>query len=436
MSKIDLINYPFGHSSPHQRSEFAPGILKTLLADDLSPSIYAWKDVALGNLGNSAKAHGVNNYESVKTAVEYLGMKVAQSQMMGRKSLAIGGDHSQGFATVKGTLLAEVTKAILKGDIELNSQDPWRIKSNLAFYVANGNVANIRTMMDELINDGIITKEAIKAVTDNVVVVWVDSHGDFNTQDISPSGNFHGMSLAAACGLDTGGIEKVMGDYLAVNPKNVYVVCARDLDDKEQALMKQQGVKFEPFLMSDPYRMEGKWIAGGPRIQSAYDDSKKLKTLPQVIEGIFELNPDKKFIMSIDVDHIHGSKVPATGTCMGAKPEMREAGETILMEGDDMRLNIHGQSPAGPTLEHSLEAFRNLAARDQVIAMDLTEASTAVGPMGKPANGGYTTMRTTMKLLGSMLGMEIDPDKYDVRLKQLLNGAKQTEIEAAVAGRY
>ena len=31
-------------------------------------------------------------------------------------------------------------------------------------------------------------------------LIWVDAHGDFNTPDISPSGNIHGMPVAVLTG--------------------------------------------------------------------------------------------------------------------------------------------------------------------------------------------------------------------------------------------
>ncbi|MHB8604703.1 MAG: arginase [Thermoplasmatota archaeon] len=76
----------------------------------------------------------------------------------------------------------------------------------------------------------------------HVGVVWVDAHADFNTDDTSPSGNIHGMPLAAICGL---GSERLTG-IAKVNPKarsqNVVLVGIRDLDDEEKTLVKKAGV--------------------------------------------------------------------------------------------------------------------------------------------------------------------------------------------------
>lgn len=76
-------------------------------------------------------------------------------------------------------------------------------------------------------------------------VLWIDAHADFNTHETSPSGNIHGMPLAALCGLGDPRLTH-LGDPQAVcpvlNPYNVVVVGARDLDSGERALLHQAGV--------------------------------------------------------------------------------------------------------------------------------------------------------------------------------------------------
>lgn len=73
-------------------------------------------------------------------------------------------------------------------------------------------------------------------------VLWVDAHGDFNTTQTTPSGNIHGMILAASCGF---GIPELTGFYTGkrkVDPANVCYIGVRDLDRGERALMKEAGV--------------------------------------------------------------------------------------------------------------------------------------------------------------------------------------------------
>lgn len=76
----------------------------------------------------------------------------------------------------------------------------------------------------------------------NCGVIWIDAHGDFNTPETSPSGNIHGMPLAALCGLGDARLVKLGNPARMVNARNVVVVGARDLDDGERMLLQRAGV--------------------------------------------------------------------------------------------------------------------------------------------------------------------------------------------------
>lgn len=79
-------------------------------------------------------------------------------------------------------------------------------------------------------------------------VIWIDAHGDFNTTDTTPSGNIHGMPLAALCGYGDARLVNLAGNSLpsnmprSVDPRNVVVLGARDLDVGERALLHEAGV--------------------------------------------------------------------------------------------------------------------------------------------------------------------------------------------------
>lgn len=73
-------------------------------------------------------------------------------------------------------------------------------------------------------------------------VLWVDAHGDFNTASTSPSGNIHGMSLAVSCGLGHGDLTLLHGAYRKVDPENVAIIGARDLDPHEKSNLREAGV--------------------------------------------------------------------------------------------------------------------------------------------------------------------------------------------------
>ena len=74
-------------------------------------------------------------------------------------------------------------------------------------------------------------------------VVWIDAHGDLNTPGSSPSGNVHGMPLAAALGLAGDGFGHPGLDLPAVDSERVVLVGVRSLDPSERTLIKERGIR-------------------------------------------------------------------------------------------------------------------------------------------------------------------------------------------------
>ncbi|OXS74699.1 arginase [Domibacillus enclensis] len=77
----------------------------------------------------------------------------------------------------------------------------------------------------------------------NLGVIWYDAHGDLNTADTSPSGNIHGMPLAASLGFGDPALTNIGGFSPKIKPENVVIIGARDLDDGERKLIKETGIK-------------------------------------------------------------------------------------------------------------------------------------------------------------------------------------------------
>jgi arginase len=71
--------------------------------------------------------------------------------------------------------------------------------------------------------------------------VWVDAHGDFNTEDSTPSAHLGGMPLAKLCGY---GEQTLMRDYgcPVLRGEQVTHVCGRDFDSGERERMLEAGV--------------------------------------------------------------------------------------------------------------------------------------------------------------------------------------------------
>jgi arginase len=80
-------------------------------------------------------------------------------------------------------------------------------------------------------------------------VVWIDAHGDLNTPESSPTGNVHGMVLAAALGLGGPAFEHEGWTLPAVEAGRVSLVGVRSLDRDERELLGRLDAKV--FTMSE-----------------------------------------------------------------------------------------------------------------------------------------------------------------------------------------
>lgn len=87
-----------------------------------------------------------------------------------------------------------------------------------------------------------------------VGVLWVDAHGDFNTPETSPSGNIHGMSVAALLGEGARELTTIGGgEKLA--PAQVAMIGVRDLDVQERPRLKNSGISVYTMRELDEYGM-------------------------------------------------------------------------------------------------------------------------------------------------------------------------------------
>ncbi len=132
-------------------------------------------------------------------------------------------------------------------------------------------------------------------------VMWVDAHADMNRPDTSPSGNVHGMPLAAAlgtCGFDLQGMPSAPW----VDPARVALVGIRDLDEQEKALVRSSGVS--AFTMTD---IDRRGIAA------------VVREAIEIVEG------DGFFHVSFDVDSCDPEIAPGVGTPVMGGLSYREA---------------------------------------------------------------------------------------------------------------
>src|SRR5258708_27457281 len=87
----------------------------------------------------------------------------------------------------------------------------------------------------------------------DIGVIWLDAHADFNTEETTPSGNIHGMVLAALAGLGDPRLIEVAGWVPKLNKSTIVIVGARDIDKGEQILLRSHNIHV--FTMSDIDRL-------------------------------------------------------------------------------------------------------------------------------------------------------------------------------------
>jgi len=73
-------------------------------------------------------------------------------------------------------------------------------------------------------------------------VIWLDAHADMNTDKTSPSGNIHGMPLAAALGIGSTQLTHLLGFAPKVRPQNCALLAARQIDSLEKETIKKVGL--------------------------------------------------------------------------------------------------------------------------------------------------------------------------------------------------
>ena len=76
----------------------------------------------------------------------------------------------------------------------------------------------------------------------HVGLIWIDAHTDINTPESSPSGNVHGMPLAALMGLWPSELGNIFNFSPKVKPQNCVLVGVRDIDAVENENVVRAGI--------------------------------------------------------------------------------------------------------------------------------------------------------------------------------------------------
>ena len=170
---------------------------------------------------------------------------------------------------------------------------------------------------------------------EGVGLVWIDAHGDMNTPETTPSGNVHGMTLAASLGLGPEPLTRVFGYSPKLDPTRCALIGVRDLDPLEREQMRESGLHV--FTMRDV-------------------DERGMG--PVVAEAI-ELAGDR-LAVSFDMDAVDPSEAPGVGTPV----------------------------PGGITYREAHLAMEMLAESGRMVALDLVEINPILDTMNRTGKLG------------------------------------------------
>ena len=160
-------------------------------------------------------------------------------------------------------------------------------------------------------------------------VLWLDAHADFNTHDVTPSGNVHGMPVACVCGIGPDALTQLGGSKPALTPDMIRQIGIRSVDQGEKQLIKQYGL--------DVYDMRH------------IDEVGMKRTMEAALEGI---DDNTHLHVSFDVDFLDPSIAPGVGTTIPGGPNYREAQLVMEMIADTGRLASLDIMELNPALDN------------------------------------------------------------------------------------
>ncbi len=143
-------------------------------------------------------------------------------------------------------------------------------------------------------------------------VVWLDAHGDMNTPESSPTGNVHGMPLAAIVGSGAAELTDLAGLKPMAEPRHVSLIGTRDLDAKERRFAKESGVHV--FTMRD------------------IDERGMREVMSEALR--FASDDTAGVAVSLDMDFVDPSDAPGVGTPVRGGVTYREAHLALEMIAD------------------------------------------------------------------------------------------------------
>jgi len=177
----------------------------------------------------------------------------------GNVAVAIPEQKKEGHPNAK--YLKEITATCTKhADLILKTLEAGKVPISLGgdHSMAAGSVAGVA--------------EFYRRQEQRIGLIWIDAHTDINTPESSPSGNVHGMPLAAIMGLGPAELSNIFNFSPKVRPENCVLVGVRDIDAIEKNHVHRAGIEVLTMrdidergmraVMEEALRMAGRGTAG------------------------------------------------------------------------------------------------------------------------------------------------------------------------------
>ncbi len=174
-------------------------------------------------------------------------------------------------------------------------------------------------------------------------IVWLDAHADFNTSQITPSGNLHGMPVSCLCGLGPSELVEIGGHVPAIEASCIRQIGIRSVDAGEKRLVRDSGIDIYDMRYIDEVGMR--------------------RAMEEALDGV---DADTHVHVSFDVDFLDPDIAPGVGTTIPGGPNYREAQLVMEMIADTGRLGSLDVVELNPALDN-----KNATAK---LAVDLVES--------------------------------------------------------------
>jgi arginase len=217
----------------------------------------------------------------------------------GNVSVAIAEQKKEGDPSAK--YLKEITATCTKhAELVVKTLEAGKVPITLGgdHSIAAGTVAGVA--------------EFYRRQNQKIGLIWIDAHTDVNTPDSSPSGNVHGMPLAAIMGLGPPELSNIFDFSPKVTPENCVLVGVRDIDAIEKENVRKTGIHV--FTMRD------------------IDERGMREVMADALK--YCMDDTAGIAVSLDMDFVDPSDAPGVGTPVRGGVTYREAHLAMEMIAD------------------------------------------------------------------------------------------------------